>query len=146
MKRNKNIDFVRDNWKIFPINMLYVTSQSRKLILNEEEKIYLYSIHRIDEVILEKLFVNSVFFDIYKVTGVDLNTTVGYVFNIKSIEDVKIRYTPVCITVTTPTCTKEAVMCSERKVLYSNGIYIMWLSCNAEMITILPTVLGIYPS
>lgn len=139
-----NLTFVKDNWKLFPLNTLYFTSKSNKLILDEKDKIYLYSIHRIDNIRIEKLDINSTFFKVYKVISNELNLTVGYVFRVIN-DRAKIRYTPMCLTATTPECTKKAVDVAERKILYSDNIYIIWFSCNAEMITFLPTVLGIHP-
>jgi len=138
-----NIEFVLDNWKMFPLNTLYYTSCNNCLIVDDKDKIYLYSIHRIENVRIEELKINSIFFRIYKVLSNDLNTIVGYVF--KVVRQCKIRFTPVCITGVTQECTKDAVNNAERKILYSDNIYVVWLSCNAEMITFLPTILGIHP-
>jgi hypothetical protein len=140
---NENIEFVKDNWRMFPLNTLYFTSCTNKLIMEDRDKIYLYSIHRVENVRIEELKINSLFFNFYKVISNDLNTTVGYVF--EAVKQCKIRYTPVCITAVTPECTKEAVSNSEKKILYSDSIYVIWLSCNAEMVTVLPSILGIHP-
>lgn len=128
---------------MFPLNTLYFTSCTNKLIMEEKDKVYLYSIHRIENVKIEELKIRSMFFTIYRVISTEFNTTVGYVF--ENVKKCKIRFTPVCITATTPECTKEAINNAERKILYSDSIHIVWLSCNAEIITFLPTILGIHP-
>jgi len=139
------LKFVKQYWKIFPTNVIYSTSCSRTLITKEEDAIYLYSIHRVADIKIKKLDIGSIFFDIYQVKSGDLTTAVGYIF-IPLQKGTKIRYTSVALTSSSHYASKEAVLCCERKVLFSDNIYVIWLSCNAEIITILPNMLGVYPT
>jgi len=142
---NDNLLFVKKNWKIFPLNIIYATSSTNDLLIKEEDRIYLYSIHRIENVKLQSIDLGLQFFNIYKVISKELGAIIGYVFNIIPNDEIIIRYTPLCLVVTTPSCTIETVNCAERNVIFKDTIYVVTLSCNAEMITILPTLLGIYP-
>jgi hypothetical protein len=70
---------------------------------------------------------------------------VGYCFFPSIPENFKLRYTPMAISITGPTCTKDAVLKSERKLAYSNEyVDLIWLSCGAEIVTDLGSRLGVY--
>lgn len=145
----EDIKLVKSLWKMFPNNIIYSTSSSKGLITKEEENIYIYSIHRVNNIKIRKINIGSTFFEVYQVKAdpfsVKNSIPVGYIF-VPLRNHKKLRYTSVTLSASNDTATKEAVLCCERKTLLSDNIYLIWLSCGAEIVTILPTILGVYPS
>lgn len=139
----KELDYVMDNWSLFPQYCFHKTSCSNIIDLDTNKSIYTYILHNVQSLKPKKMELSTSLFKCYQFTSLAVKTPVGYCFIPQLPEDFIVRFTPVCISATGPSMTKEKIEKAEKRVLHSCEFDIVQLSCGAEVITDLAVKLGI---
>lgn len=144
-KDARTLKYLADNWKLFPSYSFYATSRKHNIILNPNKSVYIYSLHKVNDIKPMLVNTNLLYFRLYVFKKLGFSNPVGYAFIPTLPDNHIIRYTPVCITATSPKATQDAVINAERRIIYNTDWFdIMWLSCGCEVITDLANKLGVY--
>jgi len=144
-KDKKIIQYITNNWQVFPNKVIYPTDYSSVLVLDLEKSVFIYSLSAISNPIITAINCNSLYFRIYKVGELGIKEAAGYIFVPLIPDKFKLRYTPFMLSITGPNSTKENVLeNSERKIIFdSEFLQVLWISCGAEIITDLGNKLNI---
>jgi len=132
----KNIEYIKDNWKIYPKEIIHETSCDASLF--GTTKIYLLSQHSIRcPDIIEKV-TPSAYFNVYEVIK---RQVIGYVFVPNLPKKVKIKHSVYALaTIGKYKNVKDA----ERKVLFETDMFDILTYGKVEVITILPKKFKVY--
>ncbi len=145
MNKRDNLNFLSENWNIFPTGCIYKTSPTFSFIPKEKQSIYVFSFFKISKPVIKKLNTKSLCFDIYQLSKEDYSEPVGFCFIPSAPKNYLIRPTPIALAAVSPACTKKDIEESERKIIWENkAIQILWLSCGTEIVTNLASTMKIY--
>lgn len=137
------LDYVKDTWSIFPIYTFYEVNCT-KLPWNTDDRIFVFS-----NVSTTRIEINHAkltkFFDVYTVNPVNLSCgAIGYIFKVRNIPNVKVRYTTHGVSACTSVMTEHETARLERNLIYDKSEISMYSYGNdAEVVTDLTKVMGV---
>lgn len=146
-KDKPKLDFIVNNWKVFPTHCFYKTSETSDLILDNHASMFVYSINKVSnpQPILEN--VGSTKFRIYKLRLLEYSNPVGYIFIPIITKKSIVRHTPYSVTNTYKGLDREKFENSQiSALLETNYFELLWFSCGIEIATDLTIRMGCYLS